>query len=83
MDTLLLQGGKHNQYLFDVSPACLFTPAESCAMIGLKSAVKSLQDLEILYSYEGANLRMLGLSEQQDSRTTLEHYTSLLETALS
>lgn len=57
--------------------------SESCAMIGLKSAVKSLQDLEILYSYDGANLRMLGLSEQQDSRTAVEHYASLLETALS
>ena len=70
-------------YLSLYVPASFPYPAESCAMIGLKSAVKSLQDLEILYSYEGANLRMLGLNEQQDSRTTLEHYASLLETALS
>lgn len=56
--------------------------SESCAMMSLKSAVKSFQDLEILYSYSRANLTMVGLSEQQDARCTLDYYCRLLQSAL-
>ncbi|XP_059175418.1 glycerol-3-phosphate acyltransferase 1, mitochondrial-like isoform X2 [Physella acuta] len=57
--------------------------SESSAMMNLKSAVKSFQDLEILYSYRKANINMIGLSEQFDARTTLDHYLTLLQSALS
>ncbi|CAL1531762.1 unnamed protein product [Lymnaea stagnalis] len=56
--------------------------SESCAMMNLKSAVKSFQDLEILYNYTRANLTMVGMSEQQDARCTLDHYCTLLQSAL-
>lgn len=51
-------------------------------MMNLKSAVKSFQDLELLYSYSSANLCMLGLSDQYDARMTLEHYVAVLQSAL-
>ncbi|XP_005091194.1 glycerol-3-phosphate acyltransferase 1, mitochondrial-like [Aplysia californica] len=57
--------------------------SESCAMITLRSAVKALQDMDIIYSYRGANLTILGLSEEMDARPRLEHHVSLLQAALS
>ncbi|BFZ01612.1 hypothetical protein BsWGS_04651 [Bradybaena similaris] len=57
--------------------------SESCAMMNLKSAVKSFQDLEILYSHTSANMSMLGMSEEDEARGTLEHYATVLQAALS
>ncbi|XP_055860090.1 glycerol-3-phosphate acyltransferase 1, mitochondrial-like [Biomphalaria glabrata] len=57
--------------------------SESCAMMTLKSAMKSFQDLELVYCYNNANLTMIGMSMQMDSKNTLEHYSTLLESAVS
>ncbi|KAH9500919.1 hypothetical protein Btru_069209 [Bulinus truncatus] len=57
--------------------------AESAAMMTLKSAMKSFQDLELVYCYCNANITMIGMSIQVDSRNALEHYATLLESALS
>ena len=61
----------------------LGTFSESCAMISLKSAVKALENLGIIYSYRGANLTVLGLSGDEEARKKLAHYVTLLETSLS
>lgn len=59
-----------------------FSPAESSAMLNLKSAVKSLEELKLLYTYRYASLAIIGMSEADDVLDSLRHHLDLLRKIL-